>query len=484
MLTKKNVYLTAKQMFSRAVVLVRQMSRGVILVVVGLVIGFLLYLWSLRRNRPEPPVFFVHRLPEQVSTEAQASAEQPPETLEARARDAIRRGNGAEAFQLLRMSIENEHSAVAVIMIAELYKNGIHASVNPDKLTACRLYRVILDNREKFPDHVIETAQQNYDDIVTTFASGNRHDTDVVDGCILLPTDFHFDLARILVRFEDLQRLHEPARAHRTEHHLVQPLRQWQYGMLQPAIIQEVPEEDDDDVPQEVILDTIREAARAQVQINDDTQNVHSSTVLSCAVAVLKECQRAPQLSYKECVERLFESCAKFRVDVSKIDRVLRRLTHDTHARFGASDTDAFVAVVSKIQSNPNAQKRDNLMEILARQLESAIERGQVVCSTGRIVRILSVFDGVEDLGTAGSTQKIVPEWALDQEFANLAAQVRDRVLGKASSKDRADYESGASEKLTDMMSDEFQKEARKTYSTILAPEVIERKMNVYTSAF
>ncbi len=446
-------------------------------VVVGLALGILLYLWNLHRNRPKEPVFFVYTLPDE-----QVQSQEAPVSFEARARDALRRGNGAQAFELLRAAIENERSAVAVLMVAELYRNGIHASVNPDKLTACKLYRVILDNREKFPDHVLQTAQQNYDDIVQVFASGNRHDTDVVDGAISLPTDFHFDLARILIRFEDLQQLHAPAHVHRAEHQLVQPLREWQYGMLQPARIVEVPE-DFPDVPQEVLLDNIREAARAQVQINDDTQNVHSSTVGSCAAAVLKECQKVPQLTYKEAVDLLFEASAKFKVDVSQINRVLRRFTLDTHARYDASDTDVFRAVVSKIQSNPDADLRANLMEILARQLESAVERGQVVCSTGRIVRILSVFDGVDALGS-GTTQKIVPEWALDQEFANLAARVRAHVLDKASPTDRADYESGASEKLTDMMSAEFQNEARKTYAGVLESDAIERKMAVYTSAF
>lgn len=449
----------------------------VTVLVVSVVLGILLYLWNRFRNKPKAPLFFVQDLPDTLTHNTITDNTDPRElSLESRARDAIRRGNGAEAFQLLRLSIENERSPVAVLMIAELYKNGIHASVNPDKLTACRLYRVILDNREKFPDHVIETAQQNYDDIVQTFASGNRHDTDVVDGAITLPPEFHFDLARILVRFEDLARLHDTVRAP-LEHNLVQPMRMWQYGHIgfEPV------HEDVEDVEelQQVILDNIREAARAQVQINDDTQNVHSSTVLSCASSVLASCRLAPQVLYKTAVDKLFEACAKFRVDTTKIQRVLRRFTNDAHARFDASDTDVFVAVVSKIQANPDAQKREDLMEILAKQLESAVERGQVVCSTGRIVRMLAVFDGIES-----SAQKIVPEWALDQEFANLAAQVRNRVLDKAAAADRAGYENGTSEKLTEVMVDTFEKEVRTAYGSILSPDVIDRKMAVYTSAF
>jgi replicative DNA helicase len=118
-------------------------------------------------------------------------------------------------------------------------------------------------------------------------------------------------------------------------------------------------------------------------------------------------------------------------------------------------------------------------MEVLCHQLESGIENGAVVCSTGRIVRILSVYDGID-----GSAQKIIPEWALDQELANMAFRVRELILSKATEAERSAYDSAESNVLAERMNEEFTKEASAAYKDIVSTDTLRLKMNVYREGF
>ena len=66
---------------------------------------------------------------------------------------------------------------------------------------------------------------------------------------------------------------------------------------------------------------------------------------------------------------------------------------------------------------------RENLIETLATQLATGIEHGVTVCSTGKITRMMSTFDGVYNIE---GVEKVKPMWALRDEIAGLAAKVRD----------------------------------------------------------
>ena len=59
------------------------------------------------------------------------------------------------------------------------------------------------------------------------------------------------------------------------------------------------------------------------------------------------------------------------------------------------------------------------MIEILANQLDSSIENGHVVCSSGRIARIIGTLDGINDNMTLSR-----PVWAIREEIGNLAAKI------------------------------------------------------------
>lgn len=437
-----------------------------------------------KRLYPPPPRFFVHELlPPAATTAGDIIAQEV--SLQQRGIAAMRDGhNGQEAFVLFRRSLVEDYEPTSVLYIAELYAHGVHGSINPDKVSAARMYQTILDFASKFPAHVVETARQRYHDIVTDLTQGRR-DTDVVAGVPSLPADFSFELVRVLAMMQD-----EPVLPRRPppppELHFMTPaLRHHAEQLHLPPVAM-----DDDGfafeegweaaVPLAELMDPMEAIARVQVAANNDTQNVHSSTVLSCAQRVQNSSPKGlKQLAFDDAVVLVLDACMRTHVDMVSVQRVLRAMNDERHAKFEKSDREIFCTMVSRIQAEGDSTKRDNLMEILARQLESGVERGSVVCSTGRIVRVLSVYDGVDD-----TVQAIVPEWALDQELGNLASRVRDSVLANAPTSDVDAYHKGESDQLVNDMRTQLQEEASRLYSHLVSSDVLQRKLDVYVEGF
>lgn len=453
----------------------------------------------------DPPAFVVHELNIERQTDPNEQLQDPIRVRDTRTKYEQgvtymrgERADGRAAFAYLQESIEKEHNPEAVLMIAELYRVGIHRSVNPDKVTAARIYQTMIDYASKFPRHIVQTARQRHVETLDMLMRNDR-DADFHEGSLNLPRDFPFDLARTLARFADVS---VPLRWERNEAlpvldvrtHVVNHLHgnalynDVAAGNIVPGeTIDEAAERDPFFVeyvfptarPVGVQPQNIQEIARVQIQVNNDSQNVHSTTVLNCATKILESASKCKKVSFEEARGKVIEAATRTQCDITKIQRVIAQLNDEVHSRFGKSDRDIFLAMMSKIQAESNQTKRENLMEVLCHQLESGIENGAVVCSTGRIVRILSVYDGIDD-----SAQKIIPEWALDQELANLAHRTRESVLSKASENERRAYESAESNALAEVMNEQFTKEAVASYKDIVSPETLRLKMNVYREGF
>ena len=101
---------------------------------------------------------------------------------------------------------------------------------------------------------------------------------------------------------------------------------------------------------------------------------------------------------------------------------LIDNLNDTVHGTFGRTERDVLYAAWETIQRQDGVL-RDNLVETLAMQLASGIDHGVPVCSTGKITRIMSTFDGVEDIA---GVEKVKPMWALRDELAGLAAKSRN----------------------------------------------------------
>ena len=208
----------------------------------------------------------------------------------------------------------------------------------------------------------------------------------------------------------------------------------------------------------DTVLDTVVEVPTRPV-IHADSQNVHDSGVVASVrrrIAALGT--RDPKSSMADIRAGL--DASNVDADVrARAERVLNQLGVVDHSSFGTSEIDVARGVWDKIQAVPDDEARADAIDMFALQLADAVERGHVVCSTGKISRIVSALDGIDTTGN-GRGVDIKPTWAVREELGTLAAKVRDEGGDAAAFRARANEvyvtELGMAEGVVDPMVDMF----------------------------
>jgi hypothetical protein len=207
-------------------------------------------------------------------------------------------------------------------------------------------------------------------------------------------------------------------------------------------------------------------------QYYSDSQNVHDHSVVKTVKKNIDALSHGntPSTNTATIKDRVRNSILNS--DISEEDKynalqVVDSLNETSkHSSFDVTESDALGMVWSKIQTHQGKEK-ENLEEMLARQLASGVEHGNVVCSTGKITRILGSFDGVTNDGI----EQVKPMYAIKEEIAGLAVKVRDRYEGSMS---------------TAEMQNEFEKEVYKEYVDKLgmSASVVDPIVSVYKEGF
>ena len=92
----------------------------------------------------------------------------------------------------------------------------------------------------------------------------------------------------------------------------------------------------------------------------------------------------------------------------------------------GISARDALASTWRRINDIGDSDVRSNAVETLAMQCADGYNHGHMVCSTGRIARIVGALDGIDE-------KKILPTWVIKEEIASkAAAYARDGLDAKA----------------------------------------------------
>jgi hypothetical protein len=158
--------------------------------------------------------------------------------------------------------------------------------------------------------------------------------------------------------------------------------------------------------------------------------------------------------------------------------KVLGSLTNANHSRFGVSERQALAHTWNHILRREDDGMRQNLAQTLIKQLATGVEHGHVVCSTGKIARMLGTFDGTEELAASR------PMWAVREEIGALAASIRDENL--VSERDKKAYEEGRAPHIEERMKREFRERALKTYCEDLGMQqcVVSPMLEEFADAF
>ena len=116
---------------------------------------------------------------------------------------------------------------------------------------------------------------------------------------------------------------------------------------------------------------------------------------------------------------------------------VLNTLSSDEYSDTGVSQVQILDMVLWKISTIQDVKIQEGVKETLCKRLASGFENGIVVCGTGKVARIISVFEGVLE-----NAQKSVSINLVEKEIAHLAVKIKKDFLDSVGPVGRKAYES------------------------------------------
>jgi hypothetical protein len=299
----------------------------------------------------------------------------------------------------------------ALLEICELYAYGLHPYISPEKVIAGRLINFILES-ERFSQSCKDYARYLLSNIVDMMYD----DIDRIYGynMIYLPSNIVDIVANINLD-------------HITHTTRVAPVIQIKQNEA-PVII----------LP----------------QIQNDAQNVHDSELQNAANANMDILARQTQTVYSDEIDEIkviFETHPKIsNDDKNKIYRVLNSINNkDKHSKYNKTEQEILNLVWNRINNDINKNNKDELILSLANQLISAVEEDTVVCSTGKIMRIMG---SLEALDNGNDLNALKPKWAIENEIAHMSIKIRDDVLSSQSKTEINKYNNGENENLSNKM--------------------------------
>lgn len=382
----------------------------------------------------------------------------------------------------------------AVIEIARIYMFGVHPYFLANKLNAGKVCQYVI-----YTDHFSPTAKQNARDLMKEVQYDDipLNDRDYY----ALPTDPVAMLAEIGVNVQEIKAM--PAMA--TAPPPPPPRRTQNNNQIGAGFATDIfaPNNtfnfdinfDDIDIDQQAAI--FAQFAPPPVNVMNDGQNVHSTAVQNAAKQRLDSITPAPQATnintqlnnantnkQNSFYTFLQNDTTMTNNEKDKVRQVLASLQSTPHSRYDQSEKQVFDTVWGRINAPVNAANRDEMAKVFAQNIASAMENDYVVCSTGKIVRMLGSLD-VMDADTA-TAAPLRPEWALDAEMAGKAAQIRESVLAAATDRDKKLYEEGSAPHIEEEMKANLRNSLRADYvdTQLVSSDAIDLKWNTLCLGF
>jgi hypothetical protein len=153
----------------------------------------------------------------------------------------------------------------------------------------------------------------------------------------------------------------------------------------------------------------------------DDLQNVHDHSVTNILKSNIKKLNKdvSHENAYAIIDAIITHPDVSESVKANALNLIENLNSTEKHSTYDITEKDALMLVWNKINKMNDEKQKQNIIEILAKQLDSGVENGHIVCSTGKIARIIGTLDGIDEDLTPSK-----PLWAIRDEIANLAAKI------------------------------------------------------------
>jgi hypothetical protein len=379
-----------------------------------------------------------------------------------------------------------------VVAIGDIYRKGAYPRFLPNEDLAMECYKIAA----ACPDgETAGMAQTKYIEVRTEpIADDDKAGTQ-------LPTEYGYRACRLAekeIRLTPFSMFQKPK---------YKKSRDFSYEDVNTRT-QFLPENDADLLPFMDILELNRNQRQSELQTamtgitpvtrsthqtpayTSDSQNVHDHSVVRAIKHNLSNLKRAHTVDRKtKDVKEEVRNAILIQNDLSEEEKynalqVVDNLSLTNHSVFGESEADVLRIVWSRINAAQDPQEKENLTEMLGKQLASGIENGHVVCSTGKISRLMGTFDGLTE---SSELETAKPMWAVKEEIANLAATVRKKHLEQLTQSQRDMFERGEDfSGIEERMKRDFEATATEQYVQKLgmSKKVVEPIVQMYMEGF
>jgi len=175
----------------------------------------------------------------------------------------------------------------------------------------------------------------------------------------------------------------------------------------------------------------------------NDSQNVHNHSVQNISKNIINIIDNEINKIYSKSFDEnslLFLNELKKYDDITHTERnnilqVLNSMSDNIHSKYQKSEKDIFNMSFDRIMSKTNPEEKKNLIIMFAQNIASAVEYDIVVCSTGKITRMLSSFDVIDT-----ELPDLKPDWIIKEEIANKSSKIREDILKTSTKKEVEAY--------------------------------------------
>lgn len=352
------------------------------------------------------------------------------------------------ALHYMMIEFHTTRNENALLSILKLYLFGLNPHYSPNKITGLKIIQFINDNSHHFSKNFVlhckvlweQTSAQIY------------NDPDII-GTLQLPDNI-IDKISIAIQHHQKNNIElKPCSIQYLTFHEENNDDEDEY-------IATVVNEENDDV---VHINADENTDPRRITVKSDSQNVHNITIPNSVHVALNHIINLNSTMHVGTFKDAFTSYQQELQD-SDLDshtkhqsiQVVRSLTSCTHSKFRMSEQQVFAHVYTRIR---NSENKISLINLFTQNLASAIEHDSVVCSTGKITRMVSTFDVVDD-----EIPDLKPDWILKEEIAAIAAKTREDVLNEAEPPLVTDYEKNSNSVLSETMKERFVEHIKQKY--------------------
>ena len=315
-----------------------------------------------------------------------------------------------------------------LLHIIQLYLYGLHPEYGPDKLNGLKLINRILAD-SYFSDEIKKVCRMFNEDVsVMVYDDVDANNNNYKQ----LPSNINDVL-------DDIIEFHIKNKIKIEKCTMNVSVKNTEPEQREPVLELELIELDYDTI-------TLPYMNNQNRVVLNDSQNVHNHSVQNISKTIIDSIDSDNNNNNGFGSKSFDENSLLFLNELKKYDdisppesqnilQVLNSMSDNIHSKYQKSEKDVFNMSFNRIMSKTDPEEKKNLTIMFAQNIASAVEYDIVVCSTGKITRMLSSFDVIDT-----ELPDLKPDWIIKEEIANKSSKIREDILKESTEKEVEAY--------------------------------------------